>query len=237
MFTGMILAHLIGDYVLQWDALAIWKSKALAGALAHGAVVTAVTLAFAWALDPAWWPWALFIGLTHTLVDSLWLLNRRLPPGAQIAPLPRFVLDQILHFTFIALALAWSGYATMPALPVKMLTDMKTYRELTYLLGYVFITMPAWVIVEFMVYGLVRAPAPDFSPSANRYLGIAERGLIMTFVLQGQFILVPLVALPRLVFEAPKLYGNQNATAYLAEVLASIAMAVTIGLILRVVCQ
>jgi hypothetical protein len=237
MFTAMILAHLVGDYVLQWDALAIWKGKALSGALAHGALVTAVTLGFAWALDPAWWLWALLIGLTHTLVDALWLLNRRLPLNRQLAPLPRFILDQCLHFTFIVLALIGSGAVAMPQLPALMLADLQAYRALTYLLGYVFITMPAWIMVEFLVYGLVRAPAPHFSPGANKYLGIAERGLIMTFVLTGQFILVPLVALPRLVFEGPKVYGRDTATTYLAEVLVSMALAVAIGLALRVVGQ
>jgi hypothetical protein len=99
--------------------------------------------------------------------------------------------------------------------------------------GYVLISMPAWVLVEFLVYGLVRAPAPDFSPSANKYLGIVERGLITTFVLLGQFALVPLVAVPRLVFEGPRVIGSQRTTPYLTEILASVALAVAIGLALR----
>ena len=237
MFVAMLLAHLVGDYVLQWDSLAIWKSRELKGALAHGSLVAAVTLLFAWAIDPAWWPWALFIGVTHTLVDALWLLNRRLPPETQLKPLPRFVLDQMIHFNFIVMALVLSGYAAMPALADAMMREMQSSRLLTVVMAYVVLTMPAWVMVEFVVYGLVRAPAPDFSPAANKYLGIVERGLITTFVLLGQFGLVPLVALPRLVFEGPRVYGSQNCTPYLAEVLASIAVAVAIGLALRVLVQ
>jgi hypothetical protein len=237
MFIAMLLAHLVGDYVLQWDSLAIWKSKELKGALAHGSLVTAVTLLFAWIVDPAWWPWASFIGVTHTAIDAAWLLNRRLPPEAQLKPMPRFVLDQILHFSFIALAMVLSGYAAMPSLPEAVMSDVQSNRLLAYLMGYVLISMPAWVTVEFVVYGLVRAPAPGFSPSANKYLGIVERGLITTFVLLGQFGMVPLVALPRLVFEGPKVYGSQNCTPYLAEVLASAAVAVAIGLALKVLVQ
>ncbi|HLB49282.1 MAG TPA: DUF3307 domain-containing protein [Anaerolineales bacterium] len=234
MFIAMLLAHLVGDYVLQWDSLAVWKSKALKGALAHGALVTVVTFLFAWIFDPAWWPWALFIGATHTSVDALWLLNRRLPPKVQLNPLTRFVLDQAVHFSFIVMALVLSGYAAMPLLPTKMLSEMQSYRTLAYVIGYVFITMPAWVVVEFMVYGLVRAPAPDFSPSANKYVGILERGLITTFVLLGQYGLVPLVALPRLMFDGPRMIGSQRSTPYVAEVLASITLAVAIGLGLRI---
>ncbi len=237
MVIAMVLAHLFGDYVLQWDSLALWKSKALKGALAHGAVVTAVTLLFAWLFDPGWWPWALFISFTHTAVDALWLLNRRLPPETQIKPFARFVLDQAVHFSFIALALVLSGYTAMPALPGAFAQELQNYRALAYVIGYVLITVPAWVVVEFVVYGLVRMPAPDFSPAANKYLGIVERGLIMTFVLLGQFGLAPLVALPRLVFDGPRLIGSQRATLYLAEVLASAAVAVAIGLALRLLAQ
>lgn len=237
MFIAMLLAHLVGDYVLQWDSLAIWKSRELKGALAHGGLVTAVTLLFAWVMDPAWWPWALFIGVTHTAVDALWLLNRRLPPKVQLNPPARFVLDQAVHLSFIVMALALAGYVAMPSLPTQMVSEVQSYRTLAYVMGYVFITMPAWVVVEFAVYGLVRAPAPDFSPSANKYLGIFERGLITTFVLLGQFGLVPLVALPRLVFDGPRMIGNGRSTPYVAEVLASIMLAVAIGLGLRLLAQ
>jgi hypothetical protein len=233
----MVLAHLVGDYVLQWDSLAIWKSRALAGALAHGALVTLVTLAFGWVFDPAWWPWALFVGLTHTAVDALWLVNRILPPRVQLNPLTRFVLDQAVHLSFIVMALVLSGYTAMPLLPDKMAWEVQSYRTVAFVVGYVFITMPAWIVVEFMVYGLVRGASPDFSPSANKYLGILERGLITTLILLGQFGMVPLVALPRLVFEGPRVIGSQRSTPYVAEVLASITLAVAIGLGLRMLVQ
>lgn len=234
---AMFLAHLVGDYILQWDSLAVWKSKALKGALVHGAIVTAVTLLFAWAIEPTWWPWALLIGAIHTLIDSLWLCNRRLPPEHQLTPLPRFVIDQVLHFSVIIFALVVSGYTAMPTLPGKMIHEAQSYRWLAYLVGYILITMPAWVTLEFAVYGSVRAPSSDFSPAANKYLGIVERALITTCVLLGQFGLVPLVALPRLVFEGPKWFGSQRVTPYLAEVLASVAVAVAIGLALKALGQ
>jgi hypothetical protein len=45
--------------------------------------------------------------------------------------------------------------------------------------------------------------------------------------------LVPIVALPRLVFEGPRVKGSRQATLYVAELLASVALAVAIGLALR----
>jgi len=64
-------------------------------------------------------------------------------------------------------------------------------------------------------------------------VGILERGLITTLVLLGQFVLVPLVALPRLLVEGPRVVNSQRKIVYAAEWLASIALAVVVGLGLR----
>jgi hypothetical protein len=36
MIAAMLLAHIVVDYVLQWDGLARWKSERLSGVVAHG---------------------------------------------------------------------------------------------------------------------------------------------------------------------------------------------------------
>ena len=78
MIIAMLLAHLVGDYILQWDALAYRKSREIRGVLLHGGIVTAVTVLFALPFDAAWWPWALGIGVIHTAIDGGWLwVNRR----------------------------------------------------------------------------------------------------------------------------------------------------------------
>jgi len=59
MVVIMFLAHLVGDYVLQWDRLAQWKSRELKGVLAHGLMVGVVTWLFSLPFDPNWWPWSL----------------------------------------------------------------------------------------------------------------------------------------------------------------------------------
>jgi hypothetical protein len=111
-------------------------------------------------------------------------------------------------------------------------------RLLTYALGYAFLTMPAWILVEFVIYGLIKGTAPDFSQAVkNKYVCILERGLIATFVILGQFILVPLVAAPRILFEWHQVARQQDdmirTRLYVAELLASILVAVVIGLGMR----
>jgi hypothetical protein len=233
MVTAMFLAHLVGDYILQWDALAFWKSHAYKGALVHGGIVTLITLLFALPFDPAWWPWALGIGLSHTVIDSVEVPIRRSIAGRGNAALRLFLVDQALHLGIIVLALVASGYLAMPALLNDFSLALADNRLLAYLLGYVFITLPAWILVEFAVFSLIKGTPPDFSQATNKYVGSLERGLITTCVLLGQFLLVPLVALPRLLFEGPQVIGSQRATLYVAELLSSVTVAVAIGLLLR----
>lgn len=233
MVIGMFLAHLVGDYILQWDALALWKSKELKGVLAHGSVVFLVTLAFALAFNPGWWPWALAIGLTHTAIDALWLGNRLWRPGLGLPPVIRLIVDQALHLAIILAALAASGYLAMRSPAGGLLHVVRDNRLWVYALGYAFITMPAWIAVEFGVYGLVRASSDGFSSTLNKYAGIAERGLITTLVLLGQFALLPLVLAPRLIFAAPQAVAGRPVAPYIAELLASVTLAVAVGLGLR----
>ena len=104
MVIAMFLAHLVGDYVLQWDALAQWKSRELRGVVAHSIVLFAVTALFAAPIAPDWWWGVLLISVSHFLVDAVQFLFR--PP---IAPLRRFFIDQLLHFLFSIAALVAGG--------------------------------------------------------------------------------------------------------------------------------
>ena len=235
MVVTMLLAHLVGDYILQWDSLARWKNREMKGVLAHGWIVLLVTWAFSLPFDATWWPWVLLIGLTHTAIDAmpLWLGKRVPLQGIGTFALARFLVDQTLHLSIIFIALTASGYVALPSRVTDLAMTMRHQRELAFLLGYAFITMPGWILIEFAVYGLVKGCAPDFSRAADKYIGILERGLITTCVIMGQFVLVPVVSLPRVLFEAPQVRASQQATFYVAELLASVTLAVAIGLLLR----
>jgi hypothetical protein len=234
MIIAMLLAHLMGDYVLQWDALARWKGASVKGAACHGLIVSAVTLLFAVLIDPAWWPWALLIGLAHIVIDASWVVfNRRFTPRSGLYGLVRLLTDQTLHFAVILFALFASGYATPATLFSTAVNEVQTHRAWAIALGYALISMPAWIFIEFIFYGLINGSAPDFSRVGKyKYVGSLERGLIATFVATGQFTLVPVVALPRLVLESPQYFGNNRTTLYIAEWLGSLAVAVLIGLAL-----
>ncbi len=228
MPAAILLAHLIGDYILQWDDLARWKSREFRGVLVHGTIVWLATWALSALFDPGWWPWALLIGVTHTAFDALTPWFRKL-----VSPLVRLLLDQAVHLCVIVAALAASGYLAPSSVLGGLAAAARDHHLLALALGYAFITMPAWVLVEFAAFGLVKGSAPDFEHSTNKYVGILERALITTCVVLGQFALVPVVALPRLVLEGPQVMSSRRVRVYVAEWLGSVGLAVAVGLGLR----
>jgi hypothetical protein len=227
MVLAMILAHLVGDYVLQWDKLAAWKSRELHGVLAHCAIVFVVTLLFALPFGPYWWQGVLFISAAHLFIDAFQLYIR-LPVPALV----RFLLDQAAHFTVIFVALAVGGFLPTTTVTTGLAAATQSEQIMLFVLGYAFVTMPAWVLVKFTSYGLVQGTAPEFPGRTNKYVEILERILMTTFVLLGQYFLVPLVTLPRLVSEWPDVQKNGNSTLYLVELLSSITLAIVVGLLL-----
>jgi hypothetical protein len=235
MLVAMVLAHLMGDFVLQWDQLARWKSQSLRGVLAHGGIVSLVTLVFCLAFEPAWLGWGALIGLLHTGIDTAWLAQRRLRPRLTLPPLVRLLADQTLHLAVIGVALAASGYLAAASLGADLVEGLQDNRTWVYVLGYVFISMPAWILVEFTVFGLMAGTAPDFSLATNKYVGMLERGVITTLILFGQFALVPLVTGLRLIYETPRAARSRRLGLFFGEFLVSVGLAVVVGLGLRMV--
>jgi len=245
MVLALLLAHLVGDYILQWDGLSRWKSEKVGGVLVHGLIVISVTLLFTLPFDPSRWPWAVFVSASHTLIDGLELPFRRTLAvrGPGKSALLLFLVDQGLHLAIIVFALMASGYLSAPLLVDGLVRASNDQRLLTFIVAYAFLTMPAWIIIKFLVHGLLNGSAPDFSlKPESKYIGMFERGIIATMILLGQFLLIPLATLPRLIYDWPRSTGSETAgiystrkqgILYLAEVVTSIALAVGIGWVLR----
>lgn len=234
MITAMFLAHLVGDYILQWNALAIWKSRSQKGILLHGLIVLSVTWLFSLPYDLNWWRWALLIGVTHTVIDGAHLaLARRFNWVREgLWTQVRFVVDQLLHLAVIAFALAASGYLSAGTLLLDVLAGLRSEPWLTYMLGYAFVMMPAWVIGKYLVYAVVSGGAPDFAAGANKYLGILERLLITTLIVLGHYVFVPLITVPHLLWrrrDGDRLCARLDR----AEMAAGVLLAIIVGMGLR----
>lgn len=228
MVTAMLLAHLVGDFILQFDSIARWKSESFVGVVVHSLIVTAVTFLFGLAVDPAWWPWLLIISFGHFVIDSIGYFRR--PP---VKPLYWFLIDQTAHMLVIFAVLIAGDILTPEAMTGSVGRFFQNEDLMLLALGYAFLTMPAWVTLKFITYGLIDDSGPQFTDGTNRYVGMIERMLVATFVLTGQYLLIPLAAVPRLLFDWNLLFKRENWQVYAFEAVASITLAIGIGLLLR----
>jgi hypothetical protein len=234
MLHAMVLAHLLGDYVLQWDGLVRWKVRSLLGVAAHGGIVTLVTLLCATLVSPALWPYALVIGLLHTVIDLV--RARYLGTPDTLWELAWYVLDQLAHLAVILLVVSWSG-APSPASLTGIARVLADPRIPAYANGYLLLLNPAWVLLRFTVRGVWGAEAAPHLGSGEKYGPMLERVLIASLVLLGQFQLAPLVLLPRRLTPI-RMQGGMvgvllRPTGHWAETLLGTALAAAVGAALR----
>lgn len=100
MLLKILFAHSLGDYFLQTDYLAMNKGKDNYILCIHAILYTfAVSLIFGSEINQLWY-W--FILLTHILVD--YIKARGITPKI-MGDKNALILDQVIHFLTLALAL------------------------------------------------------------------------------------------------------------------------------------
>jgi hypothetical protein len=230
MLQAMLLSHLIGDYVLQTDSLARWKSRSVWGVIVHGGLVTLSTWLCSLPFASGWWPYALAIGALHALIDLLRVKVGRVGPAAELL---LFLGDQVAHGVVIVLVLRWSGWLAPRPAHTALGIWLQEGRRMAFIMGYVLLSNPAWVLVHFLVEGMGAVSKSLPGRPGEKYLGMVERGLIATLVLAGQFLLVPLVVAPRLALDGASSHVSEERIGYLEEMLISAGLALAVGLALR----
>lgn len=230
MIAAMVLAHLLGDYVFQTDGLARWKQRSLWGVVVHGGVVTLTLWLCSLPFAPGWWPYALGLGVTHTLIDIVRARLGSISPGIDLT---LFLIDQVAHGLTVFLALALTGWLEPRPAETPVGLWLQTGGRLWLLAGYVLLTMPVWVLTHFVMRGMGASRTSLPGRPGEKYLGMMERGLIATLVLAGQLVLVPLVVAPRLVLDRRGERVAAEPLGYLNELLLSVGLAVAVGLFLR----
>lgn len=233
MLGMMVLAHLLGDYLLQFDIIARWKIRSLWGVAAHGGIVTVCTLVCAVIVDVTWWPYALLIGILHTLID---VVKARLIKAKNThQEMAYFLLDQVAHAVVIVLIVFLSRAASWNAgMPARWgISPVVLWATL----GYLLLLQPAWVTLRMLVRGLWGADAAPYLGAGEKFPPMLERVLVATLVAIGPFYLAPLVLLPRRLTSL-QVQGNGMAvwvrlTTHWAETFMGVLLAVMVGTVLR----
>ena len=222
-----LLAHLIGDFLLQPTAWVKAKEQKKIGAwqlyahcLLHGLLV----LMIMW--DFSLWKWALLIAGVHFIIDAIKLSTQNDSNRRAL-----FFIDQVLHI--VSLVIIWMCYeGKNPGLSFLMNTKFILLAT-----SIVFLTTP----VSFAVKTFISKWTPQTEDtadgslqSAGKYIGIIERLLIFVFIVINQWQAVGFLLAAKSIFRFGDLKESKDRklTEYiLIGTLASFGIAILTGLL------
>jgi len=181
MLVKLILAHLIGDFLLQprkWIENKETKKAASPVLYIHVLLHSSLVLLFLW--DLSVWPLALLIGATHLMLDLGKLYIQR--KGNKIA---WFAADQVSHLSIIAM-LWWVWFDPELDSILKLFSSDFWF----YLTAIFFLTIPAGISLRGLLSSWSKKLSDGSDESladAGTYIGILERLLVFIFIMSGQW--------------------------------------------------
>lgn len=177
VFVKLLLAHLLGDFVLQSNAwihekerLKIKSPKLYFHILLHG------FLPLFFIGDIQFYKWAILIALSHFIIDlsKLYFQNSR-------NKRQWFWVDQLAHIlVLIFISLAWQN-------KIIQIADLWNDKNVILLTGIVLLTTPSAVLIKTIISGWTPTYNNSLETSslqnAGKYIGILERLFVFLFVI------------------------------------------------------
>lgn len=226
LFVGLLLAHFVGDFVLQTDSLCKQKREKKARSwflYVHALVISLLSLLALW--DFRLWYVALILGFCHLLID----LGKTYVKKDNVWV---FVIDQALHILILAIA-ALDCFNEFGWTCPDWLTP-QVQKFLVIAVAALVCWKPANLFIkETLQYNRVSFPADDSNSfHAGKLIGTLERWLILVFILLGRYEVIGFLIAAKSIIRFGE--GDKDQTEYfLAGTLLSIAIAVGCGLLVR----
>ncbi|RQP08510.1 MAG: DUF3307 domain-containing protein [Chryseobacterium sp.] len=178
ILTRLILAHLVGDFLLQPDKWVADKErkKLKSGYLYLHALLHAV-LAFVALWDLWLWWMALLVGGVHFVIDAVKLVFQ-----TQRSKRIWFFADQALHLLSLVLIASLQ-------FPYFYFMDIFTRGNIAIITAVVFLTTPASIIIKMLLSAWTPVTAEhsdirtDSLVNAGKYIGVLERLMVFAFIL------------------------------------------------------
>ncbi|WP_080779133.1 DUF3307 domain-containing protein [Chryseobacterium phocaeense] len=230
IFTKLILAHLLGDFILQPNSWVADKERRKLKSpylYLHVLIHTVLSFVFLWNTD-MWWV-ALMVGATHFIIDASKLTFQTLKNKKRW-----FFIDQLLHILVIA---GISFYYTEFSFGF-----LSNAEFLKILMAALFLTTPASIFIKILLSSWTPVPETQSSlqteslSSAGKYIGILERLLVFTFIMVNHWEGVGFMVAAKSVFRFSDLAQakQRKLTEYvLIGTLLSFGMAVLTGILIK----
>lgn len=230
IFTKLILAHLLGDFVLQPNSWVADKERRKLKSpylYLHVLIHTVLSFIFLWNTD-LWWV-SLVIGATLFIIDASKLIFQNVKNKKAW-----FFIDQLLHILVI---LGISFYFK------EFNFDFLSNKEfLKILMAALFLTTPASIFIKILLSSWTPVPETQSSlqteslSSAGKYIGILERLLVFTFIMVNHWEGVGFMVAAKSVFRFSDLAQakQRKLTEYvLIGTLLSFGLAVLTGILIK----
>ena len=232
IFIPLILAHLLGDFILQPNAWVADKEKKKSGSIyLYIHVILHTILAFVFLWDRNLWWIALIIGGSHFLID-LAKLQFQNPKTKR----SWFFIDQIAQLLVIAVL-------SILYFPYFRWEDLFNQRTLELITALVFLTIPSSILIKTVI-SIWTPVTVDHSKlqteslvNAGKYIGILERLLVFVFILVNHWEGVGFMIAAKSVFRFSDLAEakQRKLTEYvLIGTLLSFGIAVLTGILVKI---
>ena len=227
-FVRLILAHLIGDFVLQSKSWVNEKEKLGFRSLKiylHGFIHGVLVLLVLWNLS--YWALALVIAIIHVVID---LMKQHFQK--ENSKSRWFLIDQSLHL--VSIFMLWLLFFS-PNLSLTSFFENNLFW--VYLTAILFLTVACGIAIQLMLENwtsYINFSKAESLPNAGKYIGILERLLVFTFVVSGHWEAIGFLVAAKSVFRFGDLKdsGNRKLTEYiLIGTLFSFGIAIVTGMI------
>lgn len=229
LLIKLLIAHFLGDFVLQTDSFTKKKEKyqlksphLYIHALIHG------LLALLFLNDLQLWWAALIIMLTHLIIDAIKLKLSTKKNSRWL-----FLIDQLLHITVIIIVYG----IIIDAVPFDSLEISENIW--VFILCSIFLTSPVGIMLKvfFTRWKLSeKETGIDSLKNAGKWIGMIERLLVFIFIISGNFSAVGFLLTAKSVFRFGDLSKakNMKLTEYvLIGTLLSFGIAILVGLLFK----
>ncbi|ASW73670.1 hypothetical protein IQ37_14830 [Chryseobacterium piperi] len=230
IFTKLILAHLLGDFLLQPNAwVADKENRKLKSKYLYFHILIHTALAFIFLWDVKLWWIAALVGVSHYIIDVCKLSFQNIKTKKRW-----FFIDQFLHVAVIAgISLYFKEF------------DLGIFNDqefLKILMAVLFLTTPSSIIIKTLLSSWTPVAEvqnniqTESLTSAGKYIGILERLLVFIFILVNHWEGVGFMVAAKSVFRFSDLAQakQRKLTEYvLVGTLLSFGMAVLTGILIQ----
>ena len=230
IFTKLILAHIIGDFILQSNSWVADKEKKQLKSkylYLHVLIHAVLSFIFLWDINLWWIP--LLIGITHFIIDALKLQFQK-PKTRKLW----FFIDQALHILVI---LGISVFVKEINFEIFNNPEL-----LKYLTAAVFLTTPASMMIKILLSSWSPITVEhskvqtESLTNAGKYIGILERLFVFVFIVVNHWEGVGFLIAAKSVFRFSDLAEakQRKLTEYIMiGTLLSFGIAVLLGILVK----